>query len=106
MGAKSDAKESYRNVLHFDEKSCTKNALTTLYKALRRKEVNFELLEKTQGMMKMEHAYANFEEIGPDAAEFASDCWPGQRGLFVQILRDSTVRTALGRYQISSQSVI
>ena len=64
---------------------------------IRRKEVNFELLEKTEGMMKIEHAYANFEQVGPDASEYAGDCWPGKRGLFVQILRDSNVRTSLGQ---------
>ena len=63
---------------------------------IRRKEVSFELLEKTKGMMKLEFAYANFEQAGPDAAEYAGDCWPGKRGLFVQILRDADARTSLG----------
>ena len=42
MGAKTDAKESYRNVLHFDERSCTNDTLTTLYQALRTSSINFE----------------------------------------------------------------
>ena len=44
----------------------------------------------------MEHAYANFEETGPDASEFASKCNPGKRGLFVQILKDADARTVQG----------
>ena len=51
-------------------------------------------------MMKLEHAYANFEQTGPDAAEFDSNCWAGKRGLFVQVLRDADVRTALGSYNL------
>ena len=58
--------------------------------------MSFELLEKTKGMMKLEFAYANFEQAGPDAAEYAGDCWPGKRGLFVQILRDADARTSFG----------
>ena len=58
------------------------------------------MLEKTEGMMKLEHAYANFEQTGPDAAEFDSNCWAGKRGLFVQILRDADVRTAQGSYDL------
>ena len=50
--------------------------------------------------MKLEHAYANFEQTGPDAAEFDSNCWAGKRGLFVQILRDADVRTAQGSYDL------
>ena len=64
---------------------------------IRRKQVSFDLLEKTEGMMRMEHAYANFEETGPDAAEYASDCGLGKRGLFVQFMRDSTVREDNGK---------
>lgn len=64
---------------------------------IRRKEVSFDLLEKTEGMMRMEHAYANFEETGPDAAEYASDCGLGKRGLFVQFMRDSNVREDNGK---------
>ena len=71
---------------------------TFLELEIRRKKVHFELLEKTEGMMKMEHAYANFEQSGPDAAEFDSKCWAGKRGLFVQILRDADVRTAQGSF--------
>ena len=63
----------------------------------RRNQVSFDLLEKTEGMMKMEHAYANFEEAGPDAAEYASDCSLGKRGLFVQFLRDASVREEAGK---------
>ena len=48
-------------------------------------------------MMRMEHAYANFEETGPDAAEFASDCGLGKRGLFIQFMRDSNVREDNGK---------
>ena len=32
---KTEAKASYRNVAHFDEKTCTTESLTTLYQALR-----------------------------------------------------------------------
>ena len=42
MGSKTDAKESYRNVIHFDERTCTKDALTTLYQALRQSSTNFQ----------------------------------------------------------------
>ena len=55
--------------------------------------------------MKLEHAYANFEQTGPDAAEFDSNCWAGKRGLFVQILRDADVRTAQGSYALSNKFV-
>lgn len=55
--------------------------------------------------MKLEHAYANFEQTGPDAAEFDSNCWAGKRGLFVQILRDADVRTAQGSYVLSNKFV-
>ena len=44
MGAKTEAKESYRNVIHFDERTCTKDALTTLYQALRPSSLNISLI--------------------------------------------------------------
>ena len=44
MGAKTEAKESYRDVIHFDERTCTKDALTTLYQALRPSSLNISLI--------------------------------------------------------------
>lgn len=53
--------------------------------------------------MKLEHAYANFEQTGPDATEFDSNCWAGKRGLFVQVFRDADVRTAQGSYDLNGR---
>ena len=39
---KTEAKASYRNVAHFDEKTCTTETLTTLYQALRNSPCNFD----------------------------------------------------------------
>ena len=44
----------------------------------------------------MEHAYANFESAGPDAAEFAENCSLGKRGLFIQFMRDASARMYAG----------
>ena len=38
---KTEAKASYRNVAHFDEKTCTTETLTTLYQALRQSSQQF-----------------------------------------------------------------
>ena len=38
---KTEAKASYRNVAHFDEKTCTTETLTTLYQALRQSSRRF-----------------------------------------------------------------
>lgn len=39
---KTEAKASYRNVAHFDEKTCTTETLTTLYQALRNSPCDFD----------------------------------------------------------------
>ena len=38
---KTEAKASYRNVAHFDEKTCTTETLTALYQALRQSSRHF-----------------------------------------------------------------
>ena len=51
---------------------------------------NLDLIERTDGLMKIEYTYANFDET---ESAFDPDCTePNKRGLYVQIKRDAGAR--------------
>ena len=61
---------------------------------------NLELIDKSEGMMTIEHAYANF--IGN---EYAAGCPDKAKGIWIQFKRDATKRKQSNKFQVRKVSV-
>ena len=73
-----------------DEASCGTETLNGIYQTFKSGSTNLELIERTDGMMKIEYTYANFDET---ESAFDPDCnKPSMRGLYIQTKRDAGAR--------------
>ena len=61
---------------------------------------NLELIDKSNGMMTMEYAYANF-----NGNEYAAGCPDKAKGIWIQFKRDATKRKQSNKFQVRKVSV-
>ena len=61
---------------------------------------NLELIDKSDGMMTMEYAYANFSGY-----EYAAGCPDKAKGIWIQFKRDATRRKQSNKFQVMKITV-
>ena len=78
--------------------NCDHDALLNLQSML--ENGNLELIDKSNGMMTMEYAYANF-----NGNEYAAGCPDKAKGIWIQFKRDATKRKQSNKFQVWKVSV-